>query len=244
MSRRNVRQTRRADDGAGGFLPTQLAGCVLWLRSDLGISLNGSTVSAWADQSGQGNSVTQGVAGQQPAYNASDASYGGRPSLSFAQASAQLLKSSVAIATTAQPITLVIVGEGSQAVGAQWLLCVGAGTNCGIEDAGTSSPGKLSMYAGSFVFITAADTTAVFAAVLNGASSKLFRNSSQTPVGTGNPGTGSLSSNVFIGSNGGGGQNLQGKVAEAIIYTRDLSADGSLGQLFQYLGSTYQLPAT
>lgn len=244
MSRRNIRQTRRADDGAGGFVPTQLAGCVLWLRSDLGISLNGSNVSAWADQSGQGNNVTQGVAGQQPAYSTSDASYGGRPSLSFAQASTQFLKSSTTIVTASQPITLVVVGEGSQAVGAQWWMAIGPGAlNCGLEDPGTSAPGNVGLYAGSFVFIAASDSAGVFAAVLNGASSKLFRNSSSTAVGTGNPGTGALSNNVAIGANTAGTQTLQGKVTEALIYTRDLSADGSLGPLFQYLGSTYRLPA-
>lgn len=52
----------------GGFLPTQLSSNVLWLRADLGITLNGTDVSAWADQSGNGNNVSQGTALAQPAY--------------------------------------------------------------------------------------------------------------------------------------------------------------------------------
>jgi hypothetical protein len=48
------------------FSPLSL-GPSLWLRGDLGISLNGSTVSAWADQSGNGNNATQPTAIQQPA---------------------------------------------------------------------------------------------------------------------------------------------------------------------------------
>jgi hypothetical protein len=48
------------------FSPTSIAGCVLWLRGDLGITLNGSTVSAWADQSGNGNNATQATAAKQP----------------------------------------------------------------------------------------------------------------------------------------------------------------------------------
>jgi hypothetical protein len=41
----------------------------VWLRSDLGISLDGSgNVSAWADQSGNGNTVSQASSGQRPAY--------------------------------------------------------------------------------------------------------------------------------------------------------------------------------
>lgn len=53
-----------------------------WYRADLGITLNGSTVSAWADQSGNGNHVTQGTGTAQPTYVASS-SYFGRPALSF-----------------------------------------------------------------------------------------------------------------------------------------------------------------
>lgn len=41
------------------FSPTQISGLVLWLRSDLGITKDGGNlVSAWADQSGNGNNAT------------------------------------------------------------------------------------------------------------------------------------------------------------------------------------------
>lgn len=44
------------------------ANCLQWCRSDLGITLNGSTVSAWADQSGNGKNYSQGTAASQPTY--------------------------------------------------------------------------------------------------------------------------------------------------------------------------------
>jgi hypothetical protein len=44
------------------------SGLIVWLRSDMGITLNGSDVSSWADQSGNGNDVAQAVAANQPAY--------------------------------------------------------------------------------------------------------------------------------------------------------------------------------
>jgi hypothetical protein len=56
--------------GAAAFTPTSLSGCVLWLRADLGVTLNGSTVSAWADQSSAGNHASQGTAANQPTYSA------------------------------------------------------------------------------------------------------------------------------------------------------------------------------
>lgn len=52
-----------------------------WYRADLGITLNGSTVSAWADQSGNGHHLTQGTATNQPLFEA--AGLGGQPSVYF-----------------------------------------------------------------------------------------------------------------------------------------------------------------
>jgi hypothetical protein len=55
---------------------------VAWWRSDLGITLNGGNVSAWADQSGNGHNLAQGTAGLQPAYDATGGP-NGRPKLDF-----------------------------------------------------------------------------------------------------------------------------------------------------------------
>lgn len=56
----------------GGFnhtwLPNELPLCKLWLRGDMGITLNGGNVSSWADQSGLGNNFTQATALNQPLY--------------------------------------------------------------------------------------------------------------------------------------------------------------------------------
>lgn len=42
----------------GGFVPTDIAGCVLWLRaSSLSLS-NGDPISTWEDESGNGNDMT------------------------------------------------------------------------------------------------------------------------------------------------------------------------------------------
>lgn len=69
--------------GGASFTPTSLSGCVLWLRADLGVTLNGSTVSAWADQSGSGNHVSQGTAANQPTFTANDAACGNKATVAF-----------------------------------------------------------------------------------------------------------------------------------------------------------------
>jgi len=83
MSRRGqgARSSRRIQSGPPPFLPTRLPGLVLWLRADLGITLNGGNVSAWADQSGNGNHATQGTAANQPLYVSSGIN--GRPTVRF-----------------------------------------------------------------------------------------------------------------------------------------------------------------
>jgi len=114
----------------GGFNPTALAGCVLWLRADRGVTLNGSTVSAWADQSGNGNNFAQGIAANQPTFAASGIN--GLPSLSVLTANLCVLKcvnaANAVVNTTAAERFLVgqstlgdpYTGAGLNSVEVQW----------------------------------------------------------------------------------------------------------------------------
>lgn len=83
MSRSRARDRGRPGGGAARWLPTQLSSLEAWYRGDMGVTLNGSTVSAWADQSGNGRHLSNGTAAQQPTYVASSAGIGSRPALSF-----------------------------------------------------------------------------------------------------------------------------------------------------------------
>lgn len=64
------------------FVPPDITGCALWLRSDLGVTAAGVplVVSKWADQSGNGRDATAAGA-QQPSYTVS--SINNLPSLDF-----------------------------------------------------------------------------------------------------------------------------------------------------------------
>jgi hypothetical protein len=47
------------DGGTAEWLPTNIDGCILWFRSDLGITKDGDNlVSAWVDQSGSGHNAS------------------------------------------------------------------------------------------------------------------------------------------------------------------------------------------
>lgn len=56
------------DGCTGGQPPIPTAGLQLWLKADAGVTLDGSTVSRWADQSGNGNDAIQMDAPRQPLF--------------------------------------------------------------------------------------------------------------------------------------------------------------------------------
>ncbi len=54
--------------GGGGFVPTDIAGCQLWLHADSLSLSDGDPVATWTDSSGQGNNATQGTSGTRPTF--------------------------------------------------------------------------------------------------------------------------------------------------------------------------------
>ena len=62
-------QTIRKVGGGASFSPANLSGLSLWLRSDAGVTLSASNVTAWTDQSGNGfNAIGNVVDGVNPTF--------------------------------------------------------------------------------------------------------------------------------------------------------------------------------
>jgi len=55
--------------GTAPFVPTDIGGCILWLRADgiIGLS-DGDPVGTWADESGSGNDISQATEVYKPTY--------------------------------------------------------------------------------------------------------------------------------------------------------------------------------
>jgi hypothetical protein len=106
------------------FSPTQLSGCVLWLRSDLGIALNSGNVGSWADQSGKGHNFSNGSAPNQPSYVAN--AYGNLPAVRGDNAASKSLAASWSLSASG----MCIFAVGNQVGGASsYMLCNGGDTD-------------------------------------------------------------------------------------------------------------------
>lgn len=210
---------------AGGFSPISRSP-TLWIVASTGVTTSGGNVTAWADQSGNGNNLTQASTG--PTFNATDAKLNGKPSVQLLGTSRSL--QTVAGFNVAQPDTIYCVGYFS--------------TTGEIFDGGVnrqtigSASGQWQYFAGgSVVRGGTSDTNAhVFCGIFNGNTlSALYVDNSTTAIITGgNPGTLALTQLVIPGVAGATG----GAISEQVIIPGSDSQPQRL-QMFQYLGSEY-----
>jgi hypothetical protein len=229
--------SRASANQGSGFLPSQLPGLMFWVDSRYGITLNGGTVSSWADQSGNGNSFVQATSANQPAYTASDPQYNGKPSLTFVAANQNYMDMLNAVPITVQPMTVYIVGHMTsdttstgffdQAPGAsgRMLAATGVGTY------------GLALYAG--VTLGPAGSVAapsVVGCVFNGASSSLLIDASQVPIITGNAGSSGM--NLFEIGAVSGAEAMNGKMCAFLIYNGAHTA-AQIQQNFLFLGNVF-----
>ena len=242
MNRRAGRRPGRGGASGGLWTPKRLPGLDLWLRADMGITIS-TGVSAWADQSGTGDAnknAVQAVPGNQPTFNASDAAYGGRPTLSFASASSQFLASGVWSTPPSATGTDFTVGNTDNGVATQVMSCFSNGSTNGAIYMNTTD--DMRYFQGVDLLFTGAVTLAsphVYTAVHNGASTKVYQD--QNLRNTGNAGAGALD-RVIVGSYTTTGlAPLNGKIAEIISYNRVLS-DGEVAQVQAYLKARYGTP--
>lgn len=222
--------------GAGSvvsFDPASIANLVVRFRCDLGATFATGRISALADQSGLGDSnrnASQAVAGNRPIYNATDAAFNNEPTIEDDDGF-RYLATGTWSSTYAQATTVIVVGtitnrlvDGHTAGNRQGILVQG---------------GHWSMYAGTSVIESAvAVGKGIAAAIFDGASSKLYVNSSAAPAVTGNPGTHALDVMGLLNTADGASGSTGDKVAEILAYSRALTQP-ELAQIFAYANARY-----
>lgn len=227
----------RPSGGVQAWTPAQRA-LYAWFRSDLGVSIVGSGVATWADQSGNARDVTQGTDPNRPGWSASDALFGGKPALTWA--GAQWLDGSAW--NIAQPFTVYVAGQaGTFADWKTFLDYNGTGARTIVRADPTHA---FATFAGTANVLSAnVSGPSLMAAVFNGASSAHYVNS-LTAGGTSSPGSGGLGT-PRIGAGPGGVYPLQStsRLCEIVVVSGADSA-AQREQMFRYLSRRYGIAVT
>ncbi len=235
------------------FAPAQLPGCMLWLRADLGVTLDTTgtgNVQQWNDQSPIGDpnkNLTQATSANRPGYKPSNASYNNLPTLTLASASSLSMASGLWATVVNQPTTWVFVAHntGSHAV-FEYLM---DGNNLNEAQAcGLNVTPAVFIYASATYlnYTNAWSSPSVVLGEWNGASSNIyFNNITGAAQQSGSVGTGASSGQggMTLGAHFGAGNYWDGSVAEIIGFSGLLTAKQKF-QLRQYLNGRYALSLT
>ena len=220
---------------------------VLWLKADAGITLNGSTVSAWADQSGAGNHCSQSTASYQPTFNAADSGANNKPTLSF-DGSNDRLNSSIAInGINTSSFSMFIVAKNGASSGTykfQFAINNISVQNCKYPD------GQYYYYSGAdFLSNNTSDCSnsgtpyRIYEMIKNyNVSLKMYINSVLRNTATSGGLIGSFTNGVFVvgAYNISGSQSWLGNIAEIIIY-KTLLTDADRAVVENYLITKYSI---
>lgn len=228
------------------FVPTDLSGCVLWLRADLGIGLaaapNQANVATWADQSGNGHDASQATTASQPTYSPN--AVNGLPAITGNGSSLYMTTSAFSIGSSATMLAVVQPLVTTQSGYTRILEQDAASTYyLGVTLAGTAY--KLIVADGTGPYGTAETGTVQLApsivsatySVLTGVGTIYYNavNPVSYAFGTTPSGTQALYLLRYQGASAG---FWNGYLAEAIIYSRALSA-ADLRRAHRYLGTRY-----
>jgi hypothetical protein len=226
----------------GSFTPASFGSDLkLWLTADAGVTdAGGGAVSSWADQSGNGNDVTQGTSARRPTYSATgyNSSY---PGITFATASTQYLaKSAASISGAAISFFLVMTHTSSDPGDSGMVSVVGAGEAVdynndssfvwGDSFGGGANHNKLYYNNGpvwdSPDLVTDGANHRI-GLVFDGAEAKLYVNNGSAAASGAATGTiGDTAMDIGIGGRpwNAGAPGFDGTLAEVVVVTRALDA--------------------
>ncbi|MFA6175236.1 MAG: RHS repeat-associated core domain-containing protein [Phycisphaerae bacterium] len=216
------------------------AGMKLWLRGDLGVTSNGSSVSAWGDQSGSGNNALQGNGGNQPTVQSGVLN--GKPVIRFDGTDDNL---SIADNVGLSPATLTayVVGKyqtgGASTYGvfllksnpSQW-------TSFGMFRDGGNLKWSINMWNTNYVSSTqSADTWMVMKGSYDLSKLKLKVNGGTSVEGNYTSAINYTGDALYLGS-GPGGSPLKGEIAEVLLYDHALT-ESEAGNVETYFYERY-----
>ena len=237
------------------FSPRSISGLLMWLDAGQGVTLNGSTVSAWTDQSTTGSVWSQGTAANQPTYTAS--CINSRPCLDFDGSNDKLSADSagLAILKNRSGYTVITVAQTDTTTGIHyaWNWSVGTSTNGRavlLSNGTTGTFGARRLDADSSATLSptsyfAVDTNYVMTVTVNHSttSAEIFRDGTSKANSSSFLTSGSTSNtnsqSAAIGDNN-GANFWDGPIAEILVYDHALTTT-ERQQVESYLGGKYAI---
>jgi len=233
--------------GSGPTAPPS-AGLQLWLKADAGVTATGGAVTAWADQSGNGNNASQPADASAPVLV--NNVINGKPALHFDGEIRYLdVASSPSVAITADLSSFYVARfEDFAATRTIWTKCIGSAprprdywvaANTGIPTVSRGTPDGNAPVAAANGLPAGQFVIAGFQVEVANATHYLFDQS----LGGGVHGYGAVDDGgpLRIGSRDDFGTQMKGDLSEVLIYNRSLSADDR-DQVVTYLASKYGMP--
>jgi hypothetical protein len=225
---------------SSSFSPLSLSPTV-WLRSDLGITQSGGTVSGWNDQSGNGYNVSQATSDLQPAYAASGGA-NNLPTITWSSAESDNIGlQNTSFTFPISTIEYFIVASTTSPTGfQQYMIDLGQNTNV-IEIYPPEAPNYFSAYNGAVLsgnYSISANAAFVVDVMNNDASTSFFN------VNGGSPTVGSIGGNsqgvhtLTIGNFQSGGYAWLGVIYEVIIFDYELTST-QRAKVLSYVSSRY-----
>jgi hypothetical protein len=211
------------------FSPTDIAGLKLWLKADAGVTLSGSNVISWADQSGQGNNLSSQTGNSVLEQNIIN----NKPAIKFD--SGRLTGTDIVTAKTIYAVIKTLASQPSQY--AAILEATGGGLYSAISENTWGSYFNTERPANTII---SANTAAVIASISNDGISYEFRLNGQNDL-TQSDGGGFLSrSDLYIGNDGSQGQQANVYIAEIIVYDSAISGT-NIANIETYLNGRYAI---
>ena len=211
------------------FLPSSLGGLALWLKADAGVTLAGSDVTAWADQSSNGNnfSISSGTVTKDTNI------IGSNPAILFN--GGKLAGNDIVTAKTIYAVIKTLNYSASQ------YSAIFEATGGGLYSAilGTEWGSYFNSEYSSFDSI-ATNTSTIIATISNDGETYEFRRDGETVTNETN-GNGFYSRSVaYLGNDGTGGQSADVYLSEIIVYDRVLTIL-EIQQVEAYLNTKYAI---
>lgn len=226
---------------ASDFSATSVANCRAWYRASLGVTNTAGAASAWADQSGAGDSsrnFSQGTSGSRPTITSANANFNNKATLDFDGTDDYMATGT--FSSSYSPVTLYIVFRAASL----GFLYVFDDLDGGSRVALLDSSGTFDLFAGAELTggTYSTGTTYVLGMVCNGASSAIYANQYSTAAASGDAGANAFDS-FTLGARYTVEGFFYGSVAELIAYSG--AHDSTTRQtVMQGLGTLYGVTVT